>query len=83
MQGLFCIFGSNTLDKLTATISLERAQWACLFLMISQAAPTVPGCLWDETDAIEKAISGALGSAYKGDIIDFDIEQAISQKRGK
>ena len=79
MQGLFCIFGANTLNKLTATISLEPAQWACLFLMISQAAPIVPGCLWDETDAIEKAISSAL----KGDIIDYDIEQAISQKRGK
>ena len=53
--------------KKAATVELEPSQWACLFLMLHNAAPMVPGCLWDETDAIEKALVKALKA---GDIID-------------
>ena len=67
------------MEKLTATISLEPAQWACLFLMLHNSAPMVPGCLWEETDAIEKTISNAL----KGASISADIDQAISQELSK
>tara|TARA_R100000458_G_C8264953_1_gene240105 strand:- start:318 stop:488 length:171 start_codon:yes stop_codon:yes gene_type:complete len=53
------------MEKITATLSLTKAQWAIVTLSIHNVAPMIPSQTWDVTDEIEKAFDKALEEAAK------------------
>lgn len=53
------------MEKITATLSLTKAQWAIVTLSIHNVAPMIPSQTWDVTDEIGKAFDKALEEATK------------------
>ena len=53
------------MEKITAIISLTKAQWAIVNLAIHNVAPMIPQETWNVTDEIEKAINESLKNSTK------------------
>ena len=53
------------MEKITATLSLTKAQWAIVTLSIHNVAPMIPSQSWDVTDEIQRAFDVALEQADK------------------
>ena len=53
------------MEKITATLSLTKAQWEIVTLSIHNVAPMIPSQSWDVTDEIQKAFDVALEQADK------------------
>jgi len=54
------IKGGKLMEKITAELSLTKAEWSILSLAIHNVAPLLPTEVWDVTDRIEEAINNSL-----------------------
>ena len=54
------------MEKITAKITLTKAEWSLLSLCFTHSIPMLPKSCWEITEGIEKEIENALEIAKEG-----------------